>query len=338
MSSIFQGATINTDHTLRDWGCAITNSDIISVPEPNLTVLEIPGRNGRLDLSEALTGDITYGNRTIKLELAVSVNISTWFNKCDYIFRNFHGKIVTVTFTINTDAHAVSYKKAAKKKVTGLSRNAVKAILEAPNANTLYGLRDVTLLTLLYGSAARIDELLSMKISDLHLNVVKPYAIITGKREVTRTLYLLPRAVEYLSLYMKVFHGEHPANDDYLFFSPIQGKGKKLSQQAVFKMLRKYAEIAHNNCEDVPLDLHAHQFRHAKASHWLEDGMNIVQISFLLGHASIETTMVYLDITTDKEYEALATLEGERQRNVKPKWDKEKDTLSAICGLRKLNK
>lgn len=98
MSSIFQGATINTDHTLRDWGCAITNSDIISVPEPNLTVLEIPGRNGRLDLSEALTGDITYGNRTIKLELAVSVNISTWFNKCDYIFRNYHGKIVTVTF------------------------------------------------------------------------------------------------------------------------------------------------------------------------------------------------------------------------------------------------
>lgn len=239
--------------------------------------------------------------------------------------------------TINTDAHAVSYKKAAKKKVTGLSRNAVKAILEAPNANTLYGLRDVTLLTLLYGSAARIDELLSIKISDLHLNVVKPYAIITGKREVTRTLYLLPRAVEYLSLYMKVFHGEYPANNDYLFFSPIQGKGKKLSQQAVFKMLRKYAEIAHNNCEEVPLDLHAHQFRHAKASHWLEDGMNIVQISFLLGHASIETTMVYLDITTDKEYEALATLEGERQRNVKPKWDKEKDTLSAICGLRKLN-
>lgn len=237
---------------------------------------------------------------------------------------------------VNTDARAVSYKKAAKKKVKGLSRNAVKAILETPNASTRYGLRDVTLMTVLYGTAARIDEVLSIRIGDLHLDASKPYIIITGKREVTRTLYLLPRAVEYLKLYLSTFHNEHPANDDYIFFSPIQGKNKKLSQQAVFKILRKYAAIAHNNCEDVPLDLHAHQFRHAKATHWLEDGMNIVQISFLLGHASVETTMVYLDITTEKEYEALATLENEKQRKVKPKWNKEKDTLSDICGLHRL--
>lgn len=102
MSSIFYGATINNEHTLNTWGCAITNSDIISVPEPNLTVLEIPGRNGRLDLSEALTGDITYANRTIKLELAASVNISGWFSKCDYIFNTYHGKMVTVSFDDDT--------------------------------------------------------------------------------------------------------------------------------------------------------------------------------------------------------------------------------------------
>lgn len=96
--SIFLGATINNEHTLRDWRAAITNSDIISVPEPNLTVLEIPGRNGRLDLSEALTGDVTYGNRTIKLELASSVNLQTWYEKCLNIFNTYHGKTVTVTF------------------------------------------------------------------------------------------------------------------------------------------------------------------------------------------------------------------------------------------------
>ena len=43
----------------------------------------------------------------------------------------------------------------------------------------------------------------------------------------------------------------------------------------------------------------APHLRHAKATHWLEDGMNIIQISFLLGHASLDTTMRYLDITTD---------------------------------------
>ena len=59
------------------------------------------------------------------------------------------------------------------------------------------------------------------------------------------------------------------------------------------------------------MNLHAHQFRHAKASHWLEDGMNIVQISFLLGHSSIKTTMVYLDVTTEAELKAMATLDDE---------------------------
>lgn len=70
MSSVFRGVLINDEHTLRDWGAAITNSDVISMPEPNTTYLEIPGRNGRLDLSESLTGDVTFSNRTIKLQLA----------------------------------------------------------------------------------------------------------------------------------------------------------------------------------------------------------------------------------------------------------------------------
>ena len=76
------------------------------------------------------------------------------------------------------------------------------------------------------------------------------------------------------------------------------------------------------NVRDVPLDLHAHQFRHAKASHWLEDGMNIVQISFLLGHEQLQTTMVYLDITTEEEAKALATLEDENDKKVINKVEK----------------
>ena len=96
--SIFPGATINGEHTLRDWGAAIINSDIVSVPEPNLTILEIPGRNGRLDLSEALTGDVTYANRTIKLQLAGSVSPESWYQKCLHIFNAFHGRTVDVIF------------------------------------------------------------------------------------------------------------------------------------------------------------------------------------------------------------------------------------------------
>lgn len=69
----------------------------------------------------------------------------------------------------------------------------------------------------------------------------------------------------------------------------------------------------------MPLGLHAHQFRHGKASHWLEDGMNIVQISFLLGHEQLQTTMVYLDITAEEKAKALATLEDENDKKVSAK-------------------
>ena len=98
MNSIFTGAMIGDEHTLRDWGAAITNSDIISVPEPNTVLLEVPGRSGRLDLSEVLTGDVSYGNREIKLKLAAETNREEWVDTCFHIFNKYHGRMVHVTF------------------------------------------------------------------------------------------------------------------------------------------------------------------------------------------------------------------------------------------------
>ena len=98
MKSIFTGALIGDEHTLRDWGAIITNSDVIGMPEPNTVLLEVPGRSGRLDLSEVLTGDITYSNREIKLELAAQTNRDRWVETCFHIFNKYHGRVVHVTF------------------------------------------------------------------------------------------------------------------------------------------------------------------------------------------------------------------------------------------------
>ena len=84
--------------------------------------------------------------------------------------------------------------------------------------------------------------------------------------------------------------------------------------------------------------MHAHQFRHAKASHWLEDGMNIVQISFLLGHAQLQTTMIYMDITIEQEAKAMATLESENDKKVTAKWKNTDTSISSLCGISKLSK
>ena len=223
--------------------------------------------------------------------------------------------------------------RTQKKKVEGLSRPAVKALLDSPDQKKRMGRRDLVMMLMLYSTAARIDEILSMKVGQLHLDSPKPYVNIIGKGRKVRTLYLLPRTVAHVKKYLVEFHGESPDPEAYVFYSRNEGIYGKLNPATADKMLKKHAARAHEKCSEVPLSLHAHQLRHAKASHWLEDGMNIVQISFLLGHEQLQTTMVYLDITTDDEAKALATLEGENSTKVERKWKKKDGSLRDLCGL-----
>ncbi|SRR5680860_621698 len=235
------------------------------------------------------------------------------------------------------DSKSIHRMKAIKTKVNGLSENAVKALMSVPDAYTTTGYRDIVLLAFLYGTAARIDEVLSLKLSDLDLDPGNPHATIIGKGSKIRTLYLPPKLVSHLCRFIKKFHGSEPGKDRYLFHSRVKGHQGKISQEAINKRLKKYAAIAHETCPEVPFNLHAHQFRHAKASHLLHDGMNIAQLSKLLGHANLSTTMVYLDITIDMEAKAMISLEDEKTRNIPRLWSKGKDNLTELFGRKKIN-
>lgn len=212
----------------------------------------------------------------------------------------------------------------------------MQVLLSEPDIATRTGRRDLVLLIVMYNTAARIDEILSMKIRHLQLETEKPTVTVIGKGRKIRTLYLLPKAVMHLKKYLLDFHEENPNPESYVFYSRNTGVTGKMSQVAVNKQLRKYAASARFTCDEVPINLHAHQIRHAKASHWLEDGMNIVQISFLLGHSNIQTTMGYLDITIEQEAKALATLEDEDKKDVSKKWKSDINTLAAFCGLNEI--
>lgn len=92
--------------------------------------------------------------------------------------------------------------------------------------------------------------------------------------------------------------------------------------------LKKYAKIANEVCKDVPIDLHPHQLRHARATHLLEK-LNIIQLSKFLGHEDVSTTMRYLDLTEEQTALAMISLENEKEKSVKKKWPG-KDSLSAL--------
>lgn len=236
------------------------------------------------------------------------------------------------------DATRIPRKKEVRKKIKGMSKKAVQVLLSVPDLSTKAGRRDLALMIMIYSTAARMDEILSLKTEQLHMDAEKPNVTVIGKGSKIRTLYLLPKAVAHLKKYLKEFHGDTPNPEAYVFYSRNTGSHGKMSQTAVNKQLKKHARAAHEMCDEVPLDLHAHQLRHAKASHWMEDGMNIAQISFLLGHEQLQTTMVYIDITLEQELKALATLEDESDKKVSKKWKNGKGGLAQFCGVKSMKK
>ena len=104
-----------------------------------------------------------------------------------------------------------------------------------------------------------------------------------------------------------------------------------MSETAAEKMIHKNAVKAHQKCEEVPEDLHPHQLRHSKATHWLEDGMNIVQISTLLGHSQLSTTMIYLGVSEEMKVKAMATLESENDKKTERLWKNSDGSLKDFC-------
>jgi len=233
------------------------------------------------------------------------------------------------------EASKIKKQKCPKKKVCGMSRTAVAAILREPDVKTSIGRRDLTFLSLLYSTAARLDEIRSITISQIHLDASRPNISIRGKGNKVRTAFILPKTKALLRAYIKEVHGFSPDPDRLLFFSRVGNSHSALTEVAWDKRIKKYAALAHEVCKEVPFNAHAHQFRHAKASHWIEDGLNVMEVQALLGHEQIETTMRYLDITNIDKGKALATLETETDKQLDRKWKNPDGSLVDFCGLKR---
>lgn len=222
---------------------------------------------------------------------------------------------------LKADAEDVDSLKRINRKVHGISRDAVKVLLSMPSESTRSGRMYLTLFTIMYSLALRIGEVLSIKIKDIQQGPTQIKVTIHGKGSKIRTLAISGNAQKLMEAYISQFHGSKTSDiEAYLFFSNTKGKHEQLTQSAVRKMLCKYAGKAHERCKEIPAELTPHQLRHAKATHLYEDGIGIVKLSEILGHSTIETTMIYLDLTDDQKAEALATMENESDKNTIKKW------------------
>lgn len=210
-----------------------------------------------------------------------------------------------------TNYRAEIYKVPFKKErtellVNYLSEDATKALLETPNAKTKKGLRDQFLLVFLYDSAARVQEVVDVRLRDIHAGKT-PVVILHGKGKKVRSVPLMKKTMEHYEQYCKVFHPEEgPYSDRPLFYTKRGNVEKSINESTIRKLLVQYGEILKRSFPDVEGSVHPHLMRHSRAMHLYQHGMDLTLISQWLGHANLETTLIYAHADTEHKREAIA--------------------------------
>lgn len=222
------------------------------------------------------------------------------------------------------EARKVKKMRTPKTLPEEISQEAIANLFKVIDQTSPKGRRDYTLFYLMYSIAARIDEILSLKIKDLHFEkgVDTGYIEVTGKGSKRRTPPILQDVGKVLKAYIRMFHGDKPNQDAFLFQSNrvATSESLKLAQSAIDKRIKLYSSLAHAVDSSVPTKMHCHHLRHARASHWLEQGLDLVSIQRLMGHADINTTSQYISISTGQKLLVLAKLEDPVVQKIGKKW------------------
>lgn len=186
---------------------------------------------------------------------------------------------------------AIDFKTAPKRTVGYLPLEAIQAILAQPNPESASGLRDLALLSLLYDTGARVQEVADLTVADVRID--DPATIkLTGKGDKARIVPLLRQTQEILLEYLNA----NNLRQTHVGTRPLfcNRSKQKLTRAGIAYILNKYVDSAKSAAPTLFLDdISPHKIRHSKAMHMLQSGVNLVYIRDLLGHVDIKTTEVY---------------------------------------------
>lgn len=220
-------------------------------------------------------------------------------------------------------------KKKPKPILPYLAPNVVKDILAQVDTAERYGRRDMVLLSLMYDAGARVQEICDLSVRDVRLK--KPYTVIlTGKGSKTRAVPIMAGTADILLKYLAENRLNTPEKADYPLFCNHQHS--KLSRAGVAYILKKYCDSARELNSQVPAKISPHIFRHSKAMHMLQAGVNLIYIRDFLGHAHVETTEIYAKADTEMRRRAIEKAQI-RIDTALPDWSDDKSLMSMLVNL-----
>ena len=219
---------------------------------------------------------------------------ATTANRRLTVFKRFYRHALRNNLVKSDPCIGLRAAKQALRFPKTLSEHQVMSLLNAPNIETPLGLRDRTMLELMYASGLRVSEIVSLKTVALGLNegVVR---IVNGKGGKERLVPFGGEAGQWLRRYLAdartpLLEGK---TSDAVFIG--RHTGSALTRQAFWALIKRYALQA-----SIPVALSPHTLRHAFATHLLNHGADLRVVQLLLGHADISTTQIYTHVARER--------------------------------------
>jgi site-specific recombinase XerD len=225
---------------------------------------------------------------------------------------------------------ALSVKKAPKPSVPHLTPEAMRLLLSQPDKMTVKGRRDLTLLSVLYDSGCRVQELANLRVRDVVLEN-PAVLILTGKGNKARRVPLMKNTVTLLEHYIqenaldKHWKGEYP-----LF---INKQHNKLTKEGIAYIISQHVGLARKASASVPEKVRPHMFRHSKSMHLLQAGVNLIYIRDFLGHENIKTTEIYAKCDSELKRQAIENAYPDLVNSDLPDWNKDAALLDWLSSL-----
>ena len=219
---------------------------------------------------------------------------ATTANRRLTVFKRFYRHALRMNLVKSDPCIGLRAAKQAMRFPKTLSEDQVTHLLNAPDIETPLGLRDRTMLELMYASGLRVSEIVSLKTVALGMNegVVR---VVNGKGGKERLVPFGGEAGQWLRRYLTEARASLLAgkSSDAVFVGRYTGTG--LTRQAFWALIKRYATIA-----NIPVALSPHTLRHAFATHLLNHGADLRVVQLLLGHADISTTQIYTHIARER--------------------------------------
>lgn len=221
----------------------------------------------------------------------------------------------------NNAVQQIPKKKACKKDMAYFTKEEMSILLSLPGTHAVAEKRDRVLLSVLYASGARAQELCDLQVKDIGACSDKTSLKLHGKGRKTRVVVIPDDCARLLQSHLKSNHlKDKDCGDRHVFSSKTH---EHMTISCVEAVVKKYVNLARGQNPGLFREKKytPHSFRHSVAVHMLEAGIPIVVIKNFLGHSSIETTMVYATVSQALRDKYLAAYNEARAAVAEPARD-----------------